>query len=114
MTKLFNKLPGFTQTPPGLEWVLFRKLPILFLMGSLLVCLPMAYLYFFLQPIDLEKQKTMYMLLGLLFSYWFFVGAAAIGCVVVMIMKGPAYVADAYMLPKENPALENKADNLFP
>lgn len=114
MHQLFNKLPGFTQTPAGLEWVLFKKLPVLFLVGTLFVGLPIAYIYMFLQPVSLEEQKTIFVLLGLLFSYWFFVGATAIGCVIVMIMKGPAYVADAYMLPKENPALENTKDNLVP
>jgi len=113
MHNLFNKLPGFTQTPSGLEWVLFKKLPALFFLGTLLISLPIAYIYWFLQPVDLETQKTIYVLLGLLFSVWFFVGAAAIGCVVVMIMKGPAYVADGYMLPKENPELENKTDRLL-
>ena len=63
---------------------------------------------FFDQPIDLEKQKTIYLSIGLIFSYWFIIGTVAIGCVVVMIMKGPAYVADPYALPKENPDLENK------
>lgn len=114
MHKLFNKLPGFIQTPPGMEWVLLKKLPVLFLVGTLLIGLPIAYIYVFLQPVSLETQKTIYVLVGLLFSYLFFIGATAIGCVVVMIMKGPAYVADGYMLPKENPALENKTDNFIP
>lgn len=109
MNKMFTKLPGFVQSPSGLEWVLFKKLPLILLVCTLLASLPMIYLYFFNQPIDLEKQKIIYMSLGLVFSVWFMVGAVAIGCVVVMIMKGPAYVADAYTLPKENPELENKA-----
>lgn len=53
-----------------------------------------------------EQLKTIYLCLGLLFSISFFVGAAAIGCVVVIIMKGPAYVADPYELPIENKNLE--------
>ncbi|EUJ10357.1 hypothetical protein Meth11DRAFT_1175 [Methylophilaceae bacterium 11] len=111
MTKLFKKLPGFIQSPSGFEWVLFKRLPILFLMGTLLASTPIIYAYFFNQPIDLEKQKTIYMALGLIFSYWFFVGATAIGCVLVMIMKGPAYVADPYPLPKEDPELEKSSIN---
>lgn len=111
MSKLFRKLPGFIQSPSGIEWALFKKLPVLFLIGTLLASIPIIYEYFFNQPIDLEKQKTIYMSLGLIFSYWFFVGAAAIGCVVVMVMKGPAYVADPYPLPKENPELEKSPVN---
>lgn len=53
-----------------------------------------------------EQLKTIYLCLGVLFSLWFFVGVAAIGCVVVIIMKGPAYVADPYELPIENKSLE--------
>lgn len=108
MSKFFKKLPGFIQSPSGFEWALFKKLPVLFLIGTLLASIPILHIYFFDQPIDLEKQKTIYMSLGLIFSYWFMVGTVAIGCVVVMIMKGPAYVADPYDLPKENPDLENK------
>lgn len=108
MSKFFKKLPGFIQSPSGFEWTLFKKLPALFLIGTLLAAIPILYIYFFDQPIDLEKQKTIYMSLGLIFSYWFMVGTVAIGCVVVMIMKGPAYVADPYDLPKENPELESK------
>jgi hypothetical protein len=108
MSILFTKLPGFIQSASGFEWVLFKKLPLLWLLGTLVASLPMAYVYFFDQPIDLEKQKTIYLSVGLIFSYWFMVGTVAIGCVVVMIMKGPAYVADPYALPKENPELENK------
>lgn len=108
MSKFFTKLPGFIQAPSGFEWALFKKLPLLFLLGTLFAAIPMLHIYFFDQPIDLDKQKTIYMSLGLIFSYWFMIGTVAIGCVVVMIMKGPAYVADPYDLPKENPELENK------
>jgi len=31
--------------------------------------------------------------------YWTIVFTVALGCVIVMIAKGPAYVADAYPLP---------------
>jgi hypothetical protein len=54
-----------------------------------------------------EQLKTIYLCLGVLFSIWFFVGTVAIGCIVVIVMKGPAYVADPYELPIENKNLEN-------
>ncbi|OYY48893.1 MAG: hypothetical protein B7X98_00955 [Methylophilaceae bacterium 17-43-7] len=111
MSRFFTKLPGFIQTPSGLEWVLLKKLPLIWIIGTMIAALPMAYVYFFNQPIDLEKQKTIYLSIGLIFSYWFIVGTVAIGCVVVMVMKGPAYVADPYALPKEDPNLENKHNN---
>lgn len=64
-------------------------------------------IYFSNATLNPEQQKIIYQCLGLLFSYWFFVGATAIGCILVMIMKGPAYVADPYELPKENKQYEN-------
>jgi hypothetical protein len=107
-----NKLPNTVRYPSGKEWYLFKKIPIIFLLGSLLILAPVTvnYLNNLInlggQPFDLEQNRLLYVSLGLLFTYWFFVGAAAIGCIVVMLMKGPAYVADPYYLPKENKALE--------
>jgi len=41
----------------------------------------------------------MYGLLGWLLLHWSLWIAVATGCFVVRVMKGPAYVADAYPLP---------------
>jgi hypothetical protein len=38
-------------------------------------------------------------LASLVILYWTIVFTVALGCVIVMIAKGPAYVADAYPLP---------------
>jgi hypothetical protein len=102
----FNKLPGFIRTPSGFEWVLLKKLPLIFAVGTSLATIPIVYIYFSNHVINPEQLKTIYLCLGLIFSVWFFAGAAAIGCFVVMVMKGPAYVADPYELPKENKKLE--------
>jgi len=102
----FNKLPGFIKTPSGFEWVLFKKIPLIFTIGTAIPCVAILLIYLNNATLTPEQQKTIYQCLGIIFSYWFFVGATAIGCVVVMIMKGPAYVADPYELPKENKTLE--------
>ena len=102
----FNKLPGFTQTPSGLEWVILKRIPLLFLVTGLAPSAIMLKLYLMNDTLNTEQLMTIYQCLGVLFSLWFLVGTIAIGCVVVMIMKGPAYVADPYELPKENKALE--------
>lgn len=102
----FNKLPGFIRTPSGFEWVLLKKLPLISVASTLLSLAPIFYLYFSHPTLTPAQLKSVYVWLGVLFSAWFFIGAAAIGCVVVMIMKGPAYVADPYELPKENRTLE--------
>lgn len=102
----FNKLPGFIKTPSGLEWVLFKKIPHIFSIGTVASCLPILNIYLSNEFITREQQQTIYQLMGVVFSVWFFTGVIAIGCIVVIIMKGPAYVADPYELPKENRNLE--------
>jgi hypothetical protein len=66
----------------------------------------MLYLFVSNESLNRAQQQIIYQCLGMLFSVWFFVGAATIGCIVVILMKGPAYVADPYELPKENKKLE--------
>ena len=46
-------------------------------------------------------EQFFYVMLGLVMLHWTLVLTLAIGCVIVMLMKGPAYVADAY--PMEEP-----------
>lgn len=106
MSKYFKKLSGFQRGPTGAEWWLFKRLPIIFLVGSIVLLLTGYYFYQSAAPSDAAQQKVIYAFLGLFFSFFFFAGAAFIGCIVVMIMKGPAYVADGYKLPKEDPSKE--------
>ena len=48
---------------------------------------------------------------GLLFVHWTLVLTLAIGCVIVMLMKGPAYVADGYALvQRDAPAHRSPPD----
>ena len=102
----FNKLPGHTQTPSGYEWLVLKKIPRIFLICTALPCAVMLALYLSNASINRDQEQVIYLCLGLLFTAWFFIGTVAIGCVVVMIMKGPAYVADPYELPEENDKLE--------
>lgn len=106
MTKLLNKLPGYVRAPTGMEWYLFKKIPTIFAVGLAVFGSVILYLHFFSELQAPEAQRYIYLFLGLLFTHCFFVGAALIGCIVVMIMKGPAYVADPYALPVENKKLE--------
>lgn len=110
MMKFFNKLPGFIKTPSGFEWVLFKKIPLIFSISTAIPCTIMLNLYFSNDTLNPEQQKIIYQCLGFLFSVWFFIGVIAIGCILVIIMKGPAYVADPYELPKENKQLEQYPD----
>lgn len=110
---LFNKLPNFQRTPSGLEWRLFKKLPRYFLLGIAVPLLIIAWLYLSNAALNPSQLKTIYFCFGLIFSVWFFIGTVAIGCVVVIIMKGPAYVADPYALPVENKSFEDKKTNII-
>lgn len=106
MMDYFNKLPGFIKTPSGFEWTLFRKLPLIFTIATAIPGAVILNIYLSNEKLDALQQQVIYQCFGVLFSVWFFIGAAAIGCIVVIIMKGPAYVADPYELPKENKKLE--------
>lgn len=105
-----NKLPGGVRYPSHKEWQLLKKLPKWWLLGTLLFATPLIqawWQYGDLLAQDLQRSSVW---LGLLFTYWFFIGAAAIGLIVIIIMKGPGYVSDPYYLPKEDKSLENKPE----
>lgn len=101
-----NKLPGYSKAPAGYEWRLFKKIPLIFLIGTIFPVAQILYFVFTDKVISASHQKIIYACLGFIFSFWFFVGLIFFGCIVVMLMKGPAYVADPYELPKENKKFE--------
>ena len=99
----FTKLPGFAKSPPGLEREVLRLLPKILILGTLFLSFPslLARLY----PWDgSETLVTMritsidiYMISAVIL-HWSIVCTVAIAAFIVMVMKGPAYVADAYPL----------------
>ena len=98
---LFNKLHR-RRVPPGLEWQILRKLPHITLAGSL-IPVALAVLVRVLPPepgIDIAKHIKTVDIFAIATAITFFTAilTIAIGCIVVYIMKGPAYVADAYPL----------------
>lgn len=87
------------KTPPGLEVKILRMLPRVTLLGTLtILAMPVIVRFWPVQPgidaakhiksVDIFAIATEITLLTAVFTI-------AIGCVVVHIMKGPAYVADA-------------------
>ena len=100
MNKLFKRLHG-RQTPPGLEWEIFKRLPKALALGTA-IPLGLSILVRILPAaeagIDAAKRVTSVdiFVFATLLTFWTAVFTVAIGCVVVHIMKGPAYVADAY------------------
>ena len=104
--KLFNKLPGFTRSAPGLEQSIWRRRPAILLWGRLLPLL-LAGMNRLLAPApplpgsnEAELLLWDYTTWGVVALHWMLVLTLAIGCFIVRVMKGPAYVADAYPLPE--------------
>ena len=101
---LFNRLPGFERSPAGLEWALLRRLPLFAVAGTVvpLLCVLMVRLAAGWESGIVSAKLAMSIeiaLASLVILYWTIVFTVALGCVIVMIAKGPAYVADAYPLP---------------
>ncbi len=104
-----NRLPGFQRSPHGLEWVIWKRLPAVLGWGSALP-LALAGLLWLLSPgqpagapQDGVSLLLIYQLVGLVVLHWTLVLTVAIGCGIVMLMKGPAYVADPYPPPGRAP-----------
>lgn len=103
MNFFFTKLPGFTQSPPGLERTVLRHLPRILMVGTLILFVPslLARLY----PWDgsetlvaLRIANIDIYMISAVFLHLSIVVTVAIAAFIVMVMKGPAYVADAYPL----------------
>ncbi|MFZ4063063.1 MAG: hypothetical protein ACOYK2_07340 [Polynucleobacter sp.] len=96
MSKWLTKLPGYQVYEPGLERKVLYELPQFTVLGSLAIALPSLLARFFLSPkaqriIDILVIGTEIFFLGMVLT----LGIAAF---IVMLAKGPAYVADAYPL----------------
>lgn len=92
--KLLRKLPGSVREAPGLEWVVLKKLPLALLLGTLIplfislanrLRVPEA------DALELARQVKMVDILSIatVVTVWTAVLTIAIGCCVVVLMKGP-------------------------
>lgn len=110
----FKKLSHARCAASGLEWTLWHKLPLIALVGTLLpmAVLAVVYLLADAQPDPAEArwlQMLNYVVGGVVFFHWSMVITVAIGCLIVMVMKGPGYVADGYWVSHSDqprPAME--------
>lgn len=96
MSKWLTKLPGYQTYEPGLERKVLRQLPQFIVMGSVAIALPSLLARLLMTPkaeriIDILVISTEIFFLGMVVT----LGIAAF---IVMLAKGPAYVADAYLL----------------
>jgi hypothetical protein len=101
--KLLNKLPGSFREAPGIEWVILKKLPLVLAAGTLLPLI-ISLANRFIHSAETATHIVKYLklvdilLIATVVTVWTAVFTVAIGCFIVLIMKGPAYVADAYEL----------------
>jgi hypothetical protein len=116
---MLNKLHG-RRVPPGLEWQILRRLPKITLAGSLIpVALAVLVRVLPSEPgADVAKHIKTVDIFAIATAITFLTAVltVAIGCIVVYIMKGPAYVADAYPLqhadrPAARPSPDNEPDD---
>ena len=111
---LFKKLHG-RRVPPGLEVQILRKLPRITLVGAVLIG-ALSALVRVLPPqpgVDVAKHISSVDIFAIASAITFLtaVFTVAIGCVVVHVMKGPAYVADAYPVQhSDRPADKREAE----
>ena len=99
-----NRLPGFTRSAPGLEWLIWKRLPAVLFWGTALPLAVAAAAWVTAPDLpagaaDRDLWLMVYQLIGLVVLHWTLVLTLAIGCVIVIVMKGPAFVADAYPPP---------------
>ena len=98
-----NKLSGFKRTPHGLEWRLLRMMPKMCIASTVLPALAALLARFMMtgsNEAELVRRIQVFdfLMIGLMLFIWSLILTLAIGCVIVWLMKGPAYVADGYRL----------------
>jgi hypothetical protein len=109
MTKLHNK-----RHPAGLERVILKKIPQALLAGFFIPLFMSVFARMFpsgASAADIAKYQLSVDVFSISLAFITFTGAltVTIGCIIVVVMKGPAYVADAYELEDaDQPESERK------
>lgn len=101
----FGKYPGFQRSPAGLERTILHRLPRVLWLGTLILGMPAVLAYLLTESAGPAWSRLEIFSIALIVLHWTVVLTLAIGAFIVWVMKGPAYVADAYALDEaENPA----------
>ncbi len=113
-SRLFRRLPGFRRSPPGLEWRILQRLPLVLAIG-LALSLAVGVFAHALRPDDAvaaykATQIAHAYAAATALTHLGIVLTVALVCCIVYVMKGPAYVADAYELPDAD-APEERTDS---
>jgi len=99
-----KKIPGYGNAESGLEWQLLKRMPSILFGGTVVLLLGFGLLHFELLG-EIERKQRLwaeFTTLGVLAVHWAAVLTVSVGCIVVMVMKGPGYVADSYSLPTKD------------
>ena len=99
-----NKSPRSIRSPSGWEWRIWKKLPLVWLVGTLLPVAMGLVAWWSVPaeegaPLDPEVMRFVFVMVGVVILLWTLVLTLAIYCGIVMLMKGPTYMADSYPLP---------------
>lgn len=89
------------REPPGLERAVLRRLPMWWLGGTVVPAIVALFNRWLpRQGSELDVAKQVFIVdtlcIGLVFTAWTAAITIAIGCYVVVVMKGPHYQADSY------------------
>ena len=116
----FTRLPGHRRTTSGVEWAIARRLPAILLAGTVLPLAVAGWAWWF-EPATAsaaehrETLRWLYMAIGAVILHWTLVSVLAIGCLIVIVMKGPAYVADRFPIAgSDRPAEMTPGDDAPP
>lgn len=98
--KFLKKVYGRVE-PPGLEWKILKLLPKAALFGTAIPILLAVVARLVIDDgsaAEIAKQVRSIDIfcIASLITIWTAIVTVAIGCIVVSIMKGPAYAADSY------------------
>lgn len=89
------------SAPAGLEWQLWRRLPAILVWGLVLLASGAAWIWWQQPVLPTPAQErdfwlVIYRLAGAAVLHATLVFTVGVGCVAVMIMKGPTFTADSY------------------
>jgi len=101
--KLLRKLPNSVRQAAGLEWYILKKLPLTLLIGTLFpLVISLANRFYWREGATAEIAKHIKIVniisIATAVTVCTAVFTVAIACFIVVVMKGSAYVADAYEL----------------
>ncbi|RTZ47711.1 hypothetical protein EKL30_01595 [Candidimonas sp. SYP-B2681] len=101
--KLLNRLSGYPASPAGMERPVLRAIPRILVYGIVLLGLPSLLVRLVEWPAteqEIERLTTTVDIyaLALLMVHLNVVVFIATYAIIIMVMKGPGYVADAYPL----------------